>query len=241
MTRTARKGRRYLRLLPSVVVVGAGLLVLNASGLVHDAYAQSKDAAAAAAAIAPAPKPGNKDYADDQSQIASAAEVDVLTSLSKRRKQLDARQAQLDAKADILAATEAGVDAKIAQLKSLQSQIAALVAERDTAQQKQMADLIKTYSAMKPKDAARIFDSLDDSVLLPVAAGMKSDVLAPVLAAMTPEQAQKLTVRLANKLTLPATNSAPAPVAAAPGPATPAAAGTANPAPTNPAQAKAGG
>jgi flagellar motility protein MotE (MotC chaperone) len=240
MSHTARKGPRYLRLLPSVVVVGAGLLVLNASGLVHYAYAESKDAAAADA-IAPAPKPGNKDYADDQSQIASAAEVDVLTSLSRRRKELDTRQAQLDAQANILAATEARVDAKIAQLKTLQNQIAALVAERDTAQQKQMADLIKTYSAMKPKDAARIFDSLDESVLLPVAAGMKSDVLAPVLAAMTPEQAQKLTVRLANKLTLPATNSAPAPVAAASGPATPAPAGAANPAPPNPAPAKAGG
>ncbi len=235
MSRTARKGRRSLRLLPSVVVVGAGLLVLNASGLVHDAFAQGKDAVAANA-IAPAPKPGNKDYADDRDEAASAAEVDVLTSLSKRRKELDARQAQIEAQANILAATEARVDAKIAQLKNLQSQIAALVAERDAAQQKQMADLIKTYSAMKPKDAARIFDSLDEAVLLPVAAGMKSDVLAPVLAAMTAEQAQKLTVRLANKLTLPATNAAPAPVAAAPSPATPATAGT-----TNPAQAKAGG
>ena len=46
---------------------------------------------------------------------------------------------------------------------------------------------------------------------------MKSDVLAPVLAAMNPEQAQKLTVRLANKLTLPDTNgSAPPPTASLP-------------------------
>jgi flagellar motility protein MotE (MotC chaperone) len=236
MSRTAKKGRRYLRLLPSVVVVGAGLLVLNASGLVHDAYAEGKDVAAADA-IAPAPKPGNKDYADDQGQVASAAEVDVLTSLSKRRKELDARQAQIEAQANILAATEARVDAKIVQLKNLQSQIATLVAQRDAAQQKQMADLIKTYSAMKPRDAARIFDSLDESVLLPVAAGMKSDVLAPVLAAMTAEQAQKLTVRLANKLTLPATNAAPAPVAASSVTTAPAAAGPVNPAQANPVQA----
>jgi len=52
---------------------------------------------------------------------------------------------------------------------------------------------------------------------VPVAAEMKSDVLAPVLAAMNPEQAQKLTVRLANKLTLPDTNgSAPPPTASLP-------------------------
>ena len=143
----------------------------------------------------------------------------MLTSLSKRRGELDAREAQIQVQANILAATEARVDAKVAQLKALQTQISALLGQRDAAQEKQLASLVKTYSAMKPKDAARIFDSLSDQVLVPVAADMKSDVLAPVLAAMSAEQAQKLTVRLANKLTLPDTNSANpavAPVAAAP-------------------------
>jgi flagellar motility protein MotE (MotC chaperone) len=134
--------------------------------------------------------------------------VDILTNLSKRRSELDAREAQVQAQANILAATEARVDAKIAQLKTMQNQISVLLGQRDAAQEKQLTSLVKTYSAMKPKDAARIFDSLNDQILVPVAAEMKSDVLAPVLAAMSPEQAQKLTVRLANKLTLPDTNGA---------------------------------
>jgi flagellar motility protein MotE (MotC chaperone) len=205
---------RFLRLLPSVVVVGAGLLVLNASGLVHDAYAEINQAAPADAMTA-ASAPGNKDFASDDSQVASASEVDVLTSLSKRRAELDAREAQIQVQANILAATEARVDAKVAQLKNLQGQITALLVQRDAAQEKQLASLVKTYSAMKPKDAARIFDSLSDDVLVPVAQEMKSDVLAPVLAAMNPDQAQKLTVKLANKLTLPDTNAAMAPVASA--------------------------
>ena len=39
MNLSPKKTPRLLRLLPSVVVVGTGLLVLNASGLIHDAYA----------------------------------------------------------------------------------------------------------------------------------------------------------------------------------------------------------
>jgi flagellar motility protein MotE (MotC chaperone) len=214
MNSPLKKGSRLLRLLPSVVVVGMGLLVLNASGLIHDAYAGINQAAIGA--MAPPPAPANKDFAGDDAQVASASEVDVLTSLSKRRGELDAREAQIQVQANILAATEARVDAKIAQLKSLQSQISTLLVQRDAAQEKQFASLVKTYSAMKPKDAARIFDSLSDQVLIPVAADMKSDVLAPVLAAMNPEQAQKLTVRLANKLTLPDTNGAAAPASPAP-------------------------
>ncbi len=200
-----KKNRRLLRLLPSVVVVGMGLLALNTSGLVHDAYAEI-NRPAMADALAPPPAPANKDFADADTQVASASEADILTSLSKRRSELDAREAQIQIQANILAATEARVDAKVAQLKSLQTQIATLLGQRDTGQEKQMASLVKTYSAMKPKDAARIFDSLSEQVLVPVAAEMKSDVLAPVLAAMSPEQAQKLTVKLANKLTLPVTS-----------------------------------
>jgi len=101
----------------------------------------------------------------------------VLTSLAKRRGELDAREAKIQTEATILSATETRVDAKIAQLKSLQTQIAALLAERDAAQEKQVGALVKTYSAMKPKDAARIFDNLNDDVLLAVAQEMKSDAL----------------------------------------------------------------
>ena len=218
---------RFARLLPSVVIVGTGLLVLNASGLIHDAYAGSPQADA----MAPPPAPANKDFANDDGQVASASEVEVLTSLSKRRSELDTRESQLQIQTNVLAATEARVDAKIAQLKALQSQINSLLGQRDQAQQKQLAALVKTYSAMKPKDAARIFDNLNDEVLVPVAQEMKSDALAPVLAAMSPEQAQKLTVKLANRLTLPDTATAPAPAPVA----VPAAPQAAAPSPANPA------
>jgi hypothetical protein len=79
---------------------------------------------------------------------------------------------------------------------------------------------VKTYSSMKPKDAARIFDGLADEVLVPVAQAMKSDALAPVLAAMNPSNAQKLTVKLASRLSLPETAQAamPAPPSALPAP-----------------------
>jgi flagellar motility protein MotE (MotC chaperone) len=214
---TAFKSRsRFLRLLPGVALVCAGLLVLKTSGLVHDAFAV-EGAPAAGDATAPAPQAANQDFAGSDAQMNSASEVDVLTSLSKRRAAMDAREGEIQSEANVLAATEARVDAKIAQLKQLQASIAGLLTQRDAAQEKQVAALVKTYSAMKPKDAAGIFNSLDDSVLLPVTQEMKSDVLAAVLAAMNPEAARKLTMKLASKLTLPDTAEAMAPVTAASG------------------------
>jgi len=230
-----KRGPRYVRLLPAVVVVGACLLVLKTSGLVHDAYAQ---AGQATASLTKDPVPSNPDYAggaDDQ--IASASEVDVVNALGKRRKELDARGSALTTQAAIIQAAEKRVDAKIAQLQQLQSKITALLQQRDDAQKAQIAALVKTYGAMKAKDAARIFNTLPDDVLMPVAQEMKSDVLAPVMAAMNPESAQKLTVKLANRLTLPQTTDVPAPApapqeaaAAAPAPAAANQAATAPPA-----------
>jgi flagellar motility protein MotE (MotC chaperone) len=223
---------RILRLLPGVMLACGALLALKASGIVHDAFAL--ESTPAAGAMAPAPQSVNRDFAGGDGAMASAAEVDVLTSLGKRRAAMDAREAEIQTETNILAATESRVDAKIAQLKDLQTQIAALLTQRDAAQEKQVVALVKTYSAMKPKDAAGIFNSLDDSVLLPVAEEMKSDTLAPLLAAMNPDIARKLTVKLASKLTLPDTTAAMAPVALPAAP-TPAGKATASQGPADPA------
>lgn len=197
---------KVFRLLPAVIVLCLALLVLKGTGIVREADAQSAPQQVASAQTDTAP--ATKDFAGDDSDTGSAAEVDVLASLSKRRAELDDRARALDMRENVLAATEKRVDEKIATLKQLQSQVTTLIGQRDNAQEKQVAALVKTYSAMKPKDAARIFDGLSDDVLVPVAQEMKSDALAPVLAAMSPTAAQKLTVKLASKLNLPETAGA---------------------------------
>lgn len=205
-----------IRLLPVLMGACGLLLTMKAVGISEYAYAEATSAAAAAPAPAEAPKPKH-DIAEDK-ESSSSSEVDLLTNLSKRRSELDTRATELTMRENLIAAAEKRVDEKIATLKQLQDQIQKLVAQRDAEQEKQIASLVKTYSAMKPADAARIFDGLDDEILVPVASLMKPDVLAPVLAKMNPASAQKLTIKLANRLNLPdakpvtvASNDQPAP------------------------------
>jgi flagellar motility protein MotE (MotC chaperone) len=219
---------RFARLLPAVVGLGAVVLVLKTTDLVHEAYAE---AGAQVAALTQEPVPSNKDYAGgEDDQVASASQVDVMNGLSKRRRELDAREGQLNTQANMIAAAEKRVDAKIAQLQKLQAQMNALLVQRDDAQKAQIASLVKTYSTMKAKDAARIFNNLPDEVLIPVAHDMKPDIMALVLANMNPDAAKSLTIKLADRLTLPQTTDAVAP-APAPVPAPQAAAAPAAPAP----------
>lgn len=212
---------KSIRLLPAVIVVGLGLLGLKGEGLIEGALAQEQKPSSTSGMLAKDTAPLPKDdTAEENGPSESAAEVDVLQALAKRRTALDAREADIEMRAQVLAAAESRVDGKIAMLKQLQDQINGLLVQRDAEQQKQVASLVKTYSAMKPKDAARIFNNLPDEVLVPVAQSMKSDVLAPVLANMTADNAQRLTQKLADRLKLPdaaaLANAAPPATAAAP-------------------------
>jgi flagellar motility protein MotE (MotC chaperone) len=209
---------KYLRLLPAVILVGLALLGVKGEGLVRAAWAQEQTASAQGDVLSRDTAPVATDPSADQPRSESAAEVDVLSNLAKRRAALDARDADLQMRSQVLTAAEARVDSKIATLKQMQDQMAAMLGQRDDAQKAQLASLVKTYSAMKPKDAARIFNNLSDDVLVPVAQAMKSDVLAPVLANMTAENAQALTMKLVNRLKLPASAAAaiPAPAATTP-------------------------
>ena len=229
--------RKHFRLLPAVIAMAGVLLAVKSVGFALDARAADEAAQAQTQADTQPPADAaqsaeatdSADPAADDSETASASEVDVLTSLSKRRAELDARAQDIANQQALLDAAEKRVDGKIADLKALQANIQDMLGQRDAAAQKQLDALVKTYSAMKPKDAARIFNTLDEAVLLSVAGEMKPDVLGAVLAAMSPDAAEKLTVKLANRTKDPApptvaqtTTTPPAPAPAAPAQSAPA-------------------
>jgi flagellar motility protein MotE (MotC chaperone) len=218
------------RLLALVMALAGILLVVKGGGAVRAALAEAAVDNAAILAEDTAPL-----ATDVTAEKASGGKADVMNSLAQRHQALDAREADIEARAQLLAATEKRIDGKIAALKTLEDQIDQLLGKRDEAEQKQITSLVKTYSAMKPKAAARIFNSLSNAVLIPVAAQMKADVLAPVMAAMDSDKAEALTVALAERLKTPpaAVSAAPAPDLAAictPEKTPPAAAATGKPA-----------
>ena len=92
----------------------------------------------------------------------------------------------------------------------------ALLAKMDDKRDERMAALVKTYETMKPKDAARIFNGMDDALLTDIAKSMKSATLAAVLSSMDAKRAETLTRMLADLAKPPAgvltpTSAAPAP------------------------------
>lgn len=212
-----------LRLLPIVAVGMGGLLAVKALAgaealpnlLASPAHAEARPAAkppvgstavlaaGAAAAARPAAPAACLSTASVLAKEAgmSPSELRVLQSLGERRGQLDAREQAMDTQTKLLTAAELKLDAKIKALTALKAELQALTAQT-TAQKKAESDrLVSVYEKMKPKAAAPIFAALSDEVRLPVAAKLRPQTLAAILAEMAPAEAKKLTERLAARLT----------------------------------------
>jgi len=139
----------------------------------------------------------------DQPAFMSRSEIDLLQDLSNRRQELEARRQQLDTRERLLMATEKRIDKKIERLKSIEAEIKDLLRTHSEEEEAQLNSLVKVYEAMKPKDAARIFEKLDMDILISVIERMKERKVAPVLAEMDPDAAKALTIELATRKQLP--------------------------------------
>jgi flagellar motility protein MotE (MotC chaperone) len=59
--------------------------------------------------------------------------------------------------------------------------------------------LLDVYTRMRAKDAAAVFDGLEDDVLVQVASRMREANLAEVMGRMNPDRARELTQMLADR------------------------------------------
>ena len=143
----------------------------------------------------------------------SSQEIVVLRSLQSRREALDEREAGIGTREAAAAAAESRLQEQITQLKSVESSIQTLLAKMDAKADERMASLVKSYESMKPKDAANIFNGMEDTLLVDIAKSMKPATLAAVLSAMQPKRAETLT-RLLADLAKPPANLPPMPSAA---------------------------
>jgi flagellar motility protein MotE (MotC chaperone) len=180
--------------------------------------------AAAPAAAAPAEGPPMCLPVDLAKEAGiSAAEFRLLQSLQERRQTLDARERDIVTRENVIKAADMRVQERMASLKQVEAGIQRLLGQLDEAESQRIASLVKVYEKMKPKDAAEVFEGLDDDVLLKIASRMKEQPLSLILAKVEPTRARRITAMLA------AMDAPPAPAArppvAAPPPARPPAKG----------------
>jgi len=195
------------RLLPLIAIAIGGVVAVRAvgagPGLFEGAKAWAEEAtattpAAEAPRIVPAVCALTPEQLAQQAGI-SPAELRIIQSLSARRTQLDTRDADFATTLPLMVAAEQKLDAKLQALNAIKAEVQGLLGQVDAKEKAETDRLVAVYSAMRPREAAAVMATLDDSVRLPIASAMRPRGLSAILAQMPAPAARELTEKLARR------------------------------------------
>jgi len=168
-----------------------------------------KEEAPKVAAAEPVKPDGVVVFPEQNPQSVSPSERAILERLQARRQELEQRAREIEIRESLLKSTEKRIEGRVDEVKATEARVSAATsqkAEQDTAKFK---GIITMYEGMKPKDAAKVFDRLEMSVLYEIASQIAPRKMSDILGLMQPEAAERLTVELARRAS--GDRSAPAP------------------------------
>jgi flagellar motility protein MotE (MotC chaperone) len=170
----------------------------DVTGSVGASPEPAKDAPAPKVPATPPKTPGGTVVQLESTNV-SPSERALLERLSERRKELEKRQSELEMRDTLLKAAEKKLEERLGELKQAEERIVAATQQREEVELHRLKNLVTMYESMKAKDAAKIFDGLDLKLATEVAKLIQPRRMSDILAQMSPEAAQRLTVELASR------------------------------------------
>lgn len=121
------------------------------------------------------------------------SEIMILQELAERREALDLRSREIDKKAVQLKVAEEEIEKKLVQLRDYESKLKKLINQYNDKEKEKITALVKMYSTMKPKDAARIFNTLDIAIVVSLLREMKPSTSSAIVSQMDASKAKAVT------------------------------------------------
>lgn len=115
--------------------------------------------------------------------------------IQQEREQLAQLKRDIDLKLDELSAVQAKIDASLEEKAKMEAQAQKVQDETEAAKIKQ---LVKVYTTMSPKQAAKIIDKLDMQVVYEVFSNMKGEQVGQILTYVSEDRAAEITERMAS-------------------------------------------
>jgi flagellar motility protein MotE (MotC chaperone) len=124
-------------------------------------------------------------------------EADYLFKLADRKKQLDIREEELNKYAAEISKQKEEIEAKLKKLEETRQKISTALEDRIKTDDAKVETLVQMYSNMKSQQAAKVFETLDEDLVIEILSRMKKKVAADILNLIKPEKAQILAERYA--------------------------------------------
>ena len=170
------------------------------TGSVHGAPAEKKkeEVPKLEASATEAPKPDGA-VVDQNPQTVSPSERAILERLQARRQELEQRAREIEIRESLLKSAEKRIEGRVEEMKATEARITTATGQKADEDAARFKGIITMYESMKPKDAAKVFDRLEMSVLYDIASQIAPRKMSDIMGLMQPEAAERLTVELARR------------------------------------------
>ena len=180
------------------------LVIKLAVTVVGALYPEQETASAVPEAIAKDEKP--KAEAETAAPVEKAAKnrpvvstPDSLSVFQQKEIEIRKREEQVKEKEERLSRLEKEIEQKVKDLLALQKEVQSVRTERQETQNTKVRSLAKIYGTMKPKEAAKLMENLDDKLVMGIIATMTPDEAAAILALMEVKKAAKISEALSGR------------------------------------------
>ncbi len=125
--------------------------------------------------------------------------VDPMTieDIQKRKEELEKREKELSAKEKELKAAQVAFDGEFKKIKQVRDEIEKYQGLNKKENEEKIAKLVETFETMGPKPAAKLLESIDESLAVSAMTRMSTLKLAKILSAMESESSSRLTELMA--------------------------------------------
>jgi flagellar motility protein MotE (MotC chaperone) len=127
----------------------------------------------------------------------SETELNHFARLSERKNELDLREKEIQKMEDEIAKQKEDLEKKMVELEDMRKKISSVLEEKVQADDKRIENLVQFYSSMKPQQAAKVIENLDEGLAVEVLARMKKKAAADIMNLLKAEKAQVISEKYA--------------------------------------------
>lgn len=124
-------------------------------------------------------------------------DADYLFKLAERKKTLDQREEDLNKMAAEIEKQKLEIVQQVKKIEETRAKISSVLEEKIKTDDAKVDTLVQMYSNMKPQQVAKVFETLDEDLVIEILSRMKKKVAGDILNLVKPEKAQIFAERFA--------------------------------------------
>lgn len=124
-------------------------------------------------------------------------EINHFSRLHERKLELDRREAELKRAEQELERQRLALENRIRELNEARRNISSMLEERVKVDQEKVDALVQLYSSMRPQQAAKVLETIEEDLAVEVLSKMKKKNAADIMNLLKPEKAQSISEKYA--------------------------------------------